>query len=284
MTSRRLPLLGLVLTTLASSVAWGQSQVASYAKPSSRQTAAAQAATAQGPSQPAEAKRGNWFKRLVIGEPKKQEATPASVPLSNTNEEPSSRQTSITFGTNTTSKVASPQAGSNAVMPAATPQAAAKNEKGNSFQRWTMGEPEAAPRKSDDVKSVTFAPGTRRTTAAQMAGPALKSAPAITAQNPSTTRTLFQATTPPTQEKDGNWFKRLVVGKSADDHTESKAVQFAAPQPSSRQSGITRLPAPNAPTTAQTSASKATTAPAQATAPSSEERPGWFRRLVVGLN
>src|SRR5688572_21792660 len=169
MTIRRLPLLGLVLTTLASSVAWGQSQVAGYAKPSSRQTAAAQAATAQRPSQPAGAKRGNWFKRLVIGEPEKQDTTPASVPLSTTNEEPSSQQTSITFGTNTTSNRASPQAGSNAVMPAATPQAAAKNEKGNWFQRLTMGERGAAPQKTDGVKSVTFAPGTRPTTAAQMA-------------------------------------------------------------------------------------------------------------------
>ncbi|HEY3395284.1 MAG TPA: transporter [Lacipirellulaceae bacterium] len=282
MTTCRLPLLGLVLTTLASSVAWGQSHVSGYAQPSSRQTAAAQAATAQAPSQSAATKRGNWFKRLVIGEPEKQEAKPASIPLSNTNQQPTSRQTSITFGTSTTSRLASPPAGSNAATPAPTSQAAATNEKGNWFQRLAMGEPEPAPQKTDGVKSVSFAPGTRPTAAAQTAGPAIKSEPWTAAPSQSTTRTTSPATTPPTKQKDGNWFKRLVVGKSADDRAENKTVQFAAPQPSSRQSGVTRLPAPNAPTSAQASASKATTAPAHVTASSSEERPGWFRRLVIG--
>jgi hypothetical protein len=89
MTTCRISLLSLVLTTLASSAAWGQSQVPGYAQPSSRQSAAAHAAPASSPAQPQEAKSGNWFRRLVIGQPEEATAKPATPQLSQ--QQPSSR-------------------------------------------------------------------------------------------------------------------------------------------------------------------------------------------------
>jgi hypothetical protein len=276
MTTRRLPLLGLLMTSLLSGGAEAQSQLPGYAQPSSRQSAAPQATPATASTQPVTTERSNWLKRLVIGQSEDEQPTPASVTFAN----PSSRQPAAAHGATTAPKPATQISGVKQGSPAAASQPTTTNAKGNWFQRLALGNRDEAPAKTEVPKSVVFAPSNRRL-------PPVKPSTTVTAAPATASKPGGLAPTrqPAPQQENGNWFKRLVVGDAKENTTSStptKTVQFAAPQPSSRQGAPAQLPAPSAPHGAQAATSRFTTAPQQAPQQTTEERPGWLRRLVVG--
>ncbi len=278
MTTRRLPLLGLMITSLVSSGAEAQSPLPGYAQPSSRQSAAPLAASATTSTQPPTTERSNWLKRLVIGQSENEEAKPNSVTFSN----PSSRQPAAAHSATPAAKTASP-----------VPNIQAPSVKQGSRDRIATGRDEREGQlvpavgagrsrrgaaKTEAPKSVVFAPNSRRLPPVESQTTSAKAAPTTASK----TSGLPPTTQPAPQPENTNWFKRLVVGDAKENSSPTKTVQFAVPQPSSRQAIPAQLPTPSAPHNAQTAASKVVSAPKQAPQQSTEDRPGWLRRLVVG--